>query len=273
MNVTGKNILVTGANTGIGKVTAEVLAKQGAHVILGCRSADKTNPVVEGIRAAGGSAGFLALDLASFAAVRKAAESYVATGKPLDILINNAGLAGLRGTTVDGFELTFGTNHLGHFLLTMLLLPLLEKSAAPRIVNVSSDSHFRAKTIDFEAVRRPTVHLTGLPEYETSKLANVLFTRELARRYPNVLSTALHPGMVASDAWRQIPWGFRHVMKLFMLTNEDGAKTTVHCATSDDVKSGAYYAKSREKRANRAADDVALATALWEKSAEWTGLA
>lgn len=273
MNVSGKNILVTGSNTGIGRVTAEELAKRGAHVILACRSAEKTAGVVEGIRAAGGSAEFLELDLADLSKVRKSAEAFLGSGKPLAELINNAGLAGPGGgRTVDGFERTFGTNHLGHYLLTRLLLPLLEKSDAPRVINVSSKSHYRAKTIDFAAVRNETATVTGMPEYEASKLANVLFTRELARRHPKLITASLHPGVVASDAWRQVPWGFRHLLKAFMISNEEGAKTTLHCATADDITSGAYYDKSREVRPNKAADDDALAKALWDKSAEWVGL-
>jgi NAD(P)-dependent dehydrogenase (short-subunit alcohol dehydrogenase family) len=187
--------------------------------------------------------------------------------------VNNAGLAGLRGVTKDGFELTFGTNHLGHYLFTRLLLPLLEKQDGARIVNVASKAHYRAKGIDFDAVRKSTPTVTGLPEYGVSKLANVLFAKELARRYPKILSTSLHPGVVASDAWRQIPWGARHLMKLFMISNEEGAKTTLHCVTSDNLRNGAYYDKCAERRPNRVADDEELARTLWEKSAEWVGLA
>lgn len=273
MNVAGKNILVTGSNTGIGKAAAEELARRGAHVILGCRSADKTQGVVDAIRAAGGSAEFHELDLSDFTKVRASAERYLASGKPLDQLINNAGLAGpSNALSVDGFERTFATNHLGHYLFTRLLLPLLEKSSSARVINVSSKSHFRAHGIDWEKLRAPTATVTGMPEYEVSKLANVLFAKELARRYPKLITASLHPGVVASDAWRQVPWGFRHVMKAFMITNEDGAKTTVHCATADDIKSGAYYDKQRETPPNKLAHDEALARQLWEKSAEWVGL-
>lgn len=273
MNVQGRTIVVTGSNTGIGRVTAEQLARRGARVILANRSEEKTRPVLEAIRAAGGSAEHLPLDLADLASVRKAAQTLLDRNEPIDVLVNNAGLAGLRGVTKDGFELTFGTNHLGHYLFTRLLLPLLEKAPAPRIVNVSSKSHYRAKTIDFEAVRRPTAHLTGLPEYEVSKLANVLFTRQLAQRLGEKFTvTALHPGVVASDAWRQLPWGLRHLAKLFMISNEEGAKTTLHCVTADDLKSGAYYDSCKERRPSRAADDGELGRTLWEKSAQWVNL-
>lgn len=272
MDVSGRTIIVTGANTGIGRVTAESLAKRGARVILACRSEDKTRPVLDAIRAAGGKAEFLALDLGDLDSVRRAAQTLLDRDETIDVLVNNAGLAGLRGSTAQGFEVAFGTNHVGHYLFTRLLLPLLERSAAPRIVNVSSKSHYRAKAIDWEAVRRPTAHVTGLPEYEVSKLANVLFTKELARRYPKIVCASLHPGVVASDAWRQLPWGLRHVIKLFMLTNEQGAATTLHCVQADDVESGAYYDSSKKRRPNRVSDDVELQRLLWTKSADWVGL-
>jgi NAD(P)-dependent dehydrogenase (short-subunit alcohol dehydrogenase family) len=272
MDVSGRTIVVTGSNTGIGRVTAEELARKGARVILACRSEEKTRPVIEGIRAAGGKAEFLALDLGDLDSVRRAAKTLLDRDEATDVLVNNAGQAALRGTTPQGFELAFGINHLGHYLFTRLLLPLLERSPAPRIVNVSSKSHYRAKGIDWEAVRKPTPHVTGLPEYEVSKLANVLFTNELARRFPKITSASLHPGVVASDAWRQAPWGIRHVMKLFMITNEQGAKTTLHCVLADDIKSGAYYDSSKERRPSRVSADAELSRMLWDKSAEWVGL-
>lgn len=275
-DLAGKNIVVTGANTGIGQATAEALAARGARVVLACRSEDKTRPVLDAIRARGGDAAFLALDLASLASVRAAAGRLVEEGRAIDVLVNNAGLAGLRGATKDGFEVAFGTNHLGHFLLTMLVGPLLAKATAARIVNVSSMSHYDAKGIDWDALRAPTRTVTGLPEYAVSKLANVLFTAELARRVgpgTGIHSYALHPGVVASDAWRRIPWPIRPIIKLFMITNEDGAATTLHCATSPDVAGddGKYYDKCREKKPSRLARDPDLAKALWARSVEWTG--
>lgn len=273
----GKVVIVTGANTGIGRVSAETLARRGAKVFLACRSEEKTRPVLDGIRASGGAAEFLSLDLADLASVRRAAETFLATGEPLHVLLNNAGLAGLQGLTRDGFEVAFGTNHLGHFLLTMLLLPRLRESAPARIVNVSSRSHYRAKGIDFEALRKPTAHVTGMPEYEVSKLCNVLFTKELARDRAGagVHSYALHPGVIASDVWREVPRIVRPLVKLFMLSNEEGARTSLWCATSPDVADhdGRYYDKCAEKRPSRLADDAALARTLWEKSLAWTGLA
>ena len=274
-DLAGRTIVITGANTGIGRATAELLAARGAHVVLACRSQEKTAPVLAGIRAAGGSAEGVALDLGDLDQVRQCAAGLLATDRPIHVLLNNAGLAGTRGLTRSGFELAFGTNHVGHFLLTMLLAPRLRATPSSRIVNVASKSHYRAKGIDFEAVRTTTRSITGLPEYEVSKLANVLFTKELARRLgpSGVRSYSLHPGVVASEAWRRIPWPFRAIMKLGMITNEQGAKTSIHCATSPEVADhdGRYYDECREKKPNPLADDAALARTLWEKSVAWTG--
>ena len=272
-DLAGKTMIVTGANTGIGRVTAETLAKRGAKVILASRSEEKTRPVIAGIRAAGGNADFLALDLADLGSVRRAAETFLATGEKLHVLVNNAGLAGARGLTKQGFEITFGTNHLGPFLFTTLLLPRLRETAPSRIVNVASRGHYRAPGIDWDAQRTSTATMTGFPEYCVSKLCNVLFTQELARGRAGegVHSYALHPGAVASDVWREVPWGVRHVMKLFLLTNEQGARTQLWCATSPDVAAhdGRYYDDCKEKRAARITNDPQLAKTLWEKSEAW----
>lgn len=275
MNLTGKLAIVTGANTGIGRVTAVALAEKGAHVLLACRSAERTRPVVDEIVAAGGQAEFVPLDLADFASVRACATAVLGRDQPLPLLVNNAGLAGAHGLTKDGFELTFGTNHLGPYLFTRLLMPALERAGEARVVNVASAGHYRAPGIDWDAVRKPTASTSGFPEYCVSKLANVLFTTELARRAPEGLHAyALHPGGVASDVWREVPWGLRHVLKLFLLSNEQGARTTLYCATSDEARaqSGLYYDKSRPKKPSKLAQDEGLARELWEKSAAWTGL-
>jgi NAD(P)-dependent dehydrogenase (short-subunit alcohol dehydrogenase family) len=276
-DLTGKTIFITGANTGIGRASANELARRGARVWLACRSREKTEPVLAEIRAATGredAAAFVACDLGSLASVRTAAETFLASGEKLHVLLNNAGVAGQRGLTKDGFELHFGTNHVGHFLLTKLLLPRLRECAPARIVNVASKSHYRAKGIDWDAIKKPTASITGLPEYEVSKLANVLFTKELAhgRAGEGVRSYALHPGVVASDAWRRMPWPIRPMAKAFMISNADGCRSSVHCATSPDVADhdGRYYdSDTRERRPSRVADDEALARELWERSEGW----
>jgi NAD(P)-dependent dehydrogenase (short-subunit alcohol dehydrogenase family) len=268
-------IVITGANTGIGRATAEALAARGSKLLLACRTEEKTRAVLEAARALGGEAEFIPLDLGDFQSIRACAARIVAAGLPIDVLINNAGLAGQRGATKDGFEIAFGTNHLGHYLLTMLLLPRLRAAPHARIVSVASKAHYDARGIDFDAVRRPTRSITGLPEYAVSKLANVLFTRELARRTGpgGVHAYALHPGVVASDAWRRVPWPIRPLMKLGMISNEEGAKTTLFCATSPDVADhqGRYYDSCREKTPSPLAQDDDLAQRLWDKSAEFTG--
>ena len=189
----GKNILVTGANSGIGRATAVELARRGGRIFVAARSEEKSKEVIDEI---GDSAVYLRLDLGDLSAVRESAEAFLARDEPLHVLINNAGLAGQRGITKSGFELAFGTNHVGHFLFTDLLLDRLKASGPSRIVNVSSMSHYQAKGIDYEAVRKPTKSITGLREYAVSKLANVVHAQELARRLDGtgVTTYSLHPG-------------------------------------------------------------------------------
>lgn len=274
----GKVIIVTGANTGIGKPTATALAGAGAHVFLAGRSHERTRPVIDELAAAGGKVEYLPLDLSSLASVRAAAAQFLERDLPLDILINNAGLAGIRGATAEGFELAFGTNHLGHFLLTQLLLPRLRRSAPSRVVTVASKVHHRARRLAWDAVRRPTSSLTGLPEYAVSKLANVLFTAELARRLgpasAGIATYSLHPGVIASDLWRRVPGALRWMMNAFMLTPEQGAETSLHCATSASVAgdTGLYYDGCEVRKPSRLARDEALARDLWLQSLEWTHL-
>jgi NAD(P)-dependent dehydrogenase (short-subunit alcohol dehydrogenase family) len=274
LDLSGKTFLVTGANTGIGKSTAEHLSDRGAHVVLACRSLEKTQPLMEALRGKSptGSVEFLPLDLSSLRSVAEAARRFVDSARPLHGLINNAALAGHGGLTEDGFEMAFGVNHLGHFLLTLLLKPALERALPVRIVNVSSGSHFQAKGIDFAAVRAPKKSVTGLPEYEVSKLANVLFTRELGPRWGNAFHTySLHPGVVASDLWRRVPPPFRQLMKMFMIRPADGARTTLYCATSAEAgrETGLYYEKERPVASSRVSEDALLGKALWNHSLEW----
>ena len=272
-----KTFVVTGANTGIGKITAHELANRGAQVVLACRSRDKTQPVIDEIKRDTGNdrVEFIALDLGDLASVRRCAEELLAKYPAIHGLINNAGLAGHRGTTKDGFEIQFGTNHLGHYLLTRLLLERLRASGAARIVNVASQSHYSAKAIDWAALRRKTRTTTGLDEYAVSKLANVLFTKELARREGSKVSVyAVHPGTVSTDVWRRVPAPVRWVMKRFMRTPEQGAISTLRAATAPELanETGRYYTDGKERRPSRLANDAHLAAELWTKSAEWTGL-
>ncbi len=267
----GKACLVTGANTGIGRATAVEMARRGARVIVACRSEAKGIEAVLHVKRESGkdAVTFLPLDLASLDSVRTAAHRVLDEHEELPLLVNNAGVAGQRGITADGFELHFGTNHMGHFLLTTLLLDRLKASPHARIVNVSSKSHYDAKGLDFDVLERSTPSFTGLPEYAVSKLCNVLFTAELAKRLAgtNVRAYALHPGVVASDAWRRIPWPIRPFVTRNMITNEEGAKTTLHCATSPALAdvSGRYYDDENEKAPSALAGDAELAAKLWEE--------
>jgi len=271
--VAGRTALITGANTGIGAVTARALAARGAHCVLACRSLERTRPVLDAIEAAGGSAEFLPLDLGDLASVRACADAFLALDRPLHLLIDNAGLAGARGLTASGFERAFGTNHVGHFLLTQCLLPRLRESAPARVVVVASEAHRQAEPVDEARVREPTRTLTGLREYGVSKLANVQFSAELARRLDGtgVTTYALHPGVVASDVWRQVPGPFRWLMKRRMLSPEEGAATTLHCALSEEAgrETGLYYDRSAPRPPSAHGQDAALAAALWRASERW----
>lgn len=270
----GTTFLVTGANTGIGKETVRALAGRGARVVLAGRSEDKTRAAIREIAGETGNTDldYLALDLGDLASVRAAAATFLASGERLDVLLNNAGLAGKRGMTASGFELAFGTNHVGPFLFTELLRDHVAATGPGRIVNVASTGHYRAKGIDWDAVRRPTVTRTAFDEYCVSKLANVLHARELARRMEGtgVTTYSLHPGAIASDVWREVPFGVRHVMKLFMKSTADGARTSLYCATSPEVAhdSGRYYDNQREKKPSRVVTDE-LAADLWSRSEAW----
>jgi len=274
--LTGRTFLITGANTGIGFATARALAERGGRVQLACRSRQKGEAAAAQIAAATDSnlVSVLQLDLADLASVRACARAFLALGEPLHVLINNAGVGGTPGLTKDGFEFVFGVNHLGHFALTMALLDRLTESKA-RIVNVASDAHYQAPGIDFDRLRRRTRGITGMREYAVSKLCNVLFSQELARRLAGtgVTSYALHPGVVASDIWRRVPRPVRPLVTRRMLTVEQGARTSLYCATAPDavLTSGAYY----DDCAERAPSPVAtpeLAGRLWQHSQEWTQL-
>ncbi|MGH3406166.1 MAG: SDR family oxidoreductase [Streptosporangiaceae bacterium] len=272
----GRTFLVTGGNTGIGLATATELARRGGRVYVACRSESKGSDAVAGIVAETRNPDvvYLPLDLADLGSVRACADALLATGEPLHVLINNAGVAGHRGLTGDGFELTFGVNHLGHFALTMALLDRLADSAPARVVCVSSDSHYQAKGIDFTALRRRTRGITGLSAYAVSKLCNVLFAQELARRTADrgITTYALHPGVVASDIWRRVPWPVRSLMTARMLTTEQGAATSLYCATSSEIakESGRFYDNCREREASPVATEQ-LGKILWERSEAWTG--
>jgi retinol dehydrogenase-12 len=260
--------LITGASSGLGRATAVELAAGGAHLLLAGRAASRHQPVMDQIAASGGRVEFFHLDLASLESVGSAAEQILSRHNRLDVLINNAGMSG-RGVTGDGFELVFGSNYLGHFLLTRLLL----KGVRPqRVINLSSDLHFGAKELDWDALVRPTRSMTGFAEYKVSKLCMVLFTTELARRYWGEIDVyAVHPGGVATDIYNRLPQPLRWFVTRRMLSPEQGARTIIKCATdpSLDGKSGGYWAYEQPQIPSVLASDQQLARQLWERSEEW----
>lgn len=272
-----KTIIITGANSGIGYVTALELAKSDAEIIFAGRSEERNAAAIQEVKAATGNKNlhFMSLDLNSLESVSDFASEWAKTGKSIDILINNAGLAGQRGITKDGFEIHFGVNHLGHFLLTHLLLPHIKEHAGARIVHVASRAHTRVKTIQLEHVQKVTRTVSGFPEYCESKLANVCFNRSLAPLVKNrgIHTYSLHPGVVASNIWTRLPGPIESIAKLFMISNEEGAKTTLYCATSSACAgdNGLYYDKSKPVAVAKHVTQP-LQDELWEKSMEWCNL-
>jgi retinol dehydrogenase-12 len=189
----------------------------------------------------------------------------------LDVLVNNAGIAGTRGLSTDGYDVTYATNHIGPFLLTALLLPALRKSAQGRVVNVASGAHKVIKRMDWSGLeRRATPKQSGFKDYAFTKLMNILHAKELARRVADsrVTTYALHPGAVRSNIWRAVPQPIQWLIKLFMLSNEEGARTPLYCATAPELAtaSGKYYDKSRQEKPSSLAEDPALARELWERT-------
>lgn len=272
--VDGRVSIVTGSNTGLGRATALELARRGSDVIVASRSAERTAPIVEEIGRQVGPdrVEFLKLDLSSLAAVKEAADSFLASGRPLHVLVNNAGLAGQRGMTTDGFELTFGVNYLGHYLFTRLLLDRMVASAPARIVNVASSVHHRVDRIEWDRLRK-TPLIPATREYAVSKLANVLFNRELAKRLTGtgVTTYAAHPGLTATDIYRVVPWPFRSLMTRSMPTSEQAARTQVWCSTAPELsgETGMYYADLRPKDPSPTALNNELGSELWARSEEW----
>jgi NAD(P)-dependent dehydrogenase (short-subunit alcohol dehydrogenase family) len=269
----GRNVFITGANTGIGRVTARELARRGAHVYVAGKSRERTQALIDEVQglAGAGHVEWLPLDLGDLASVRACAADFLSRNVPLHILINNAGLAGTRGLTQDGFELAFGVNHLGHFLLTQLLLERIQQSAPARIVTVSSRAHYRCKKIAWDGLRQRTATTTAIDEYAQSKLANLLFSAELSRRLAGtgVTTYSLHPGVVATEVWRHVPWFLQPFLKLAgMITAEEGAQTTLHCATAPALanETGLYYDRCATRTPSALVQDLRLAKELWERS-------
>ena len=268
----GKVCIVTGSNTGIGKETARGLAQRGATVIMACRDVAKATAARDDIAATTGRTDVEveALDLGSVKSIRAFAERFKAKHQRLDVLVNNAGVwLTTRTTTAEGFESTFGVNHLGTFLLTQELLPLLKASAPSRVVVLSSKLHYSGKMVwdDLQYERRK---FSGPSAYNQSKLANVLFTKALAKRLEGtgVTVNAVHPGVVATELSRNYPKLLVKIFNLFLLTPEKGAACSLHVATAPELSkvTGEYFEKSQIKLAAKDALDEAAQERLWKLS-------
>jgi retinol dehydrogenase 14 len=283
----GKVALVTGATSGIGKAAALELAKMGAHVIVVGRNLAKTEASVQEIKtqSANQLVDMLLADLSSMKAVRQLAQEFKEQYQQLDILVNNAGaIVTSRQESVDGYEMTFAVNHLAHFLLTNLLLDVLQSSNAARVINVSSDAHPMA-TLDFDDLQNKNTY-QFLKVYAKSKLANILFTYELARRLEgsNVSVNAMEPGAVATNLlgynsgpfWNLLARFISPFLSPFLSTPKKGAETIIYLASSAAVKdiSGQYFDKNCQSvKSSPVSYDEQVASRLWDESTRLVGLA
>ena len=303
-NLNGRVYIVTGANSGTGLATSEQLLRQGAHVVGACRRVNAGEEAFAGFTRLPGSAEIMKLDLASLDSVRQFGEEFLARHERLDALVNNAGLVTSEGRSEDGFEIQFATNHLGHFLLTELLLDILKASAPSRIVCLSSVVHAgrgnQPVTIDFDDLHFDRKRYSAMAAYAQSKLANVLHAKELARRLDgaDVTAYSVHPGWIRSNFGAGImPGWLRGAMNLGLrpfsgllgiMSPYDGAQTTLHCLLDEDAPkhNGAYFSQNsilypqRQHRPggwpmaspNPNAHDEALAKRLYHVSRESVGL-
>lgn len=278
----GKVVIITGANTGIGKETVKDLAQRGAKVYLGCRSLEKAKHAVEDIQRETGIGAdrmpIIHLDLASLKSVREFVKQFRQKENKLDILINNAGVMWVpEGKTEDGFETTFGVNHLGHFLLTHLLMDHLAAVPKSRVISVSSYGHvFGSMQFDDLMYEKS---FSRFATYAQSKLANILFTRELAKRLKGtgITTYALHPGAVTTDLQREVPFidtWIGTVLRIlawpFWKDARQGAQTTICCAVDENLanESGKYYSDCVEKETTEEAKDDVAAKKLWDISVD-----
>jgi NAD(P)-dependent dehydrogenase (short-subunit alcohol dehydrogenase family) len=282
-DLSGKTCMITGATSGIGKAAALELAKLGPRLVLVARDAARAEQTVEEIAGQTGNRNVevMLADLSSLDQVRRLAEDFLVIGSPLHVLLNNAGVVMLRRQeTVDGFETTFAVNHLSYFLLTVLLLDRLEASAPARIVNVASDAHaYAGGPLDFDDLQS-TKGYASMKVYGKSKLANILFTRELARRLAGtgVTANCLHPGLVGSNLGRNngVLGKFATLLlRPIARSTAKGAETAVYLCSSPDVEgvSGKYFFDKKQKWPKRYAQSDEDARRLWDVSLQMTALA
>ncbi|KAG4436334.1 hypothetical protein IFR05_008187 [Cadophora sp. M221] len=284
-DLSGKVIFVTGGNAGLGKEAARQLAKHNpSKIIIGSRDRSKGLAAIESMTDIVSNTTFqlIQMDLASLNSVHAAAKLYMSTNTRLDILMNNAGIMAVPpALTVDGYEIQFGTNHLGHALLTKLFLPLMLATAEKpgsdvRIINLTSDSHKRAPVegIQFDNLRSPDQLSTALTRYGQSKLANILYAKELAKRHPSIKVMAVHPGVMKTDLQVTMRKSFLLARLLAPVLNYfvgvevgEGAHNQLWAATSKNAQSGElYYPVGQSVEGTELARHVDLAAELWE----WT---
>eukprot|EP00064_Thunnus_orientalis_P022736 superscaffoldBa00007940_g22952 len=275
----GKTVLITGGNSGVGKETAVAMAMRGARVIIACRDMAKAEKAVREIKFKSHNLNVLhmELDLANLHCVREFCKTFLQREKRLDILINNAGMPGVLDWTDDNFSMCFGVNHLGHFLLTNLLLPRLKESAPSRVVTLTCSS-YKYQKLDFQDLN---YNLLPFFTYCRSKLANIYFSQELARitEGKGVTSYAVHPGFVQSGWTCHYSILFRMLMQvvmwMFFVSCEVGAQTVIYCAVSDEVAkhSGGYFVDCRPTTLRPFARDAGVAKKLWEASERLVKLA
>jgi NAD(P)-dependent dehydrogenase (short-subunit alcohol dehydrogenase family) len=271
--------MITGATSGIGRASALELGRMSAKLVLVCRNRGRGAELVNEIQHAGNpEAELMIADLESQAQIRQLAADFLATKKPLHVLMNNAGVFNLKRTlTSDGLEEVFAVNHLAYFMLTLLLLDRMKESAPARIINIASDLHKRAR-LKFDDLGGERSY-GGMSSYGQSKLANVVFTYELARRLAGtgVTVNCVHPGGVATNLARNngmlatVAW---KLIGAFMKSPESGARTQIYLASSPEVEgvTGKYFMDLKEARSSAESQDANIARRLWEESAKMTGL-
>lgn len=278
----GKTVVITGGNAGIGKATAIELATKGADIVITARSEKKASEAAAAIKQESGndSVRYALLDLSSQKHVRNAAEELKEMCPRIDVLINNAGcyFSDLQ-LNEDGLEMQFATNHLGHFLLTNLLMDNLEAAGNARIINLSSIAHKYTRELDLDDINYEKEEYSGWKSYSRSKFCNILFTKELAKRLDGtgITANAVHPGGVQTGiAEKNANWYTKlgwMLAKPFFDSVEEGASTSVHLASTADGEnhSGRYWVKKKSHHSNRPSQDPELAKALWKKSEELVG--
>jgi NAD(P)-dependent dehydrogenase (short-subunit alcohol dehydrogenase family) len=278
-----KTVLITGADGDIGRNTTIGIAEKGAQIIMACIDLDQAKPVLEEIvnKTNNNNIELMQLDLSSQSNIHKFAENFTEKYNCLDVLINNAGVFSLkRFETEDGLEKTIGINYFGHYLLTSLLLPIIQKSKQGRIINISSDSYKQAK-FDLDDLQSK-IKYKGMGAYPSSKLALILFTQELAKRLKdsNITVNAVHPGHVSTGIWNmwENPKWYQSltikVLNMFFISPDEGAQTSIHLATSDEVQNitGKYFSKKKPVNVKSKYNTMDIQRKLWALSKELTGL-